>query len=168
MCAARAARLLSDLADRSYVLCACATQQRLLFEAVLSSCSRPRSMQRERPQSVKVRPRTAIGRAPLLTAQPTRNMHEVPWSNRAFVPVRVTAGRPRVLCVHGQLIRCHRGRGTVRRGVWWPWLWGRVRALWCVRMTHLVHSRHVEAVGRVRSWPRTQRQRTLRGSPVRT
>ena len=61
--------------DERFV-CACATQEWLIFEAVLVTCYGPRRMQKERPQFIKVRPRTTIKRAPCPTAQPTRDLPE--------------------------------------------------------------------------------------------
>ena len=66
---------LSALAFRCCV-CACTPQERLFFETVLLSCLRSLSMQKERPQSIKVHPRTAIERAPAPTAQPTCTLPE--------------------------------------------------------------------------------------------
>ena len=61
-----AANVLRSLADGRRV-CACATQEWLLFEAVLTVCYAAWGMQKERPQFIKVRPRTVIERKLHLT-----------------------------------------------------------------------------------------------------
>ena len=70
-----AANVLSSPADGRR-LRACATQEWLVFEAVLATCYGPRHMQKERHQFIKVRPITTIERAPCPTAQPTRDLSE--------------------------------------------------------------------------------------------
>lgn len=72
-----AAHVLSSVANGRRV-CAFATQEWLLFEAVLAMCYEPRRMQKERSQLIKLWPRATIERAPSPTAQPARTLSEAP------------------------------------------------------------------------------------------
>ena len=75
-------------------VCAYAMQDRLLLRHASGARPTTRSMQKERPQSLKVWPRTAIKRAPFLaTHHACMRAHDLPARSRPCVTQMSTGGR---------------------------------------------------------------------------
>ena len=116
-CAACADHLLRARTVRPRV-CACAPHNWLVFEAGAFVGLWPRWMQKERPESVQVRPRTAIERVPSPATQPARMLTLASQPNRAILVVRGAGEQPRLRGVEGELWACRRGRGAAHQVVW--------------------------------------------------
>ena len=120
MCTAGAAHVLSAHSVRPRS-CACAQQDTPLFEAVLTGCLGAVWMQKIRPQSVQVRPRTAIERVPSPATQPTLNLTFASQPNHAIVAAHGAGERLHLLGVRVGYVRRLPGRMGAWLTVWWPW-----------------------------------------------
>ena len=120
MCTAGAAHMLRAhlVRPRAY---ACALQYPPVFEAVAAGCFGAVWMQKIRPQSVQVRPRTAIERAPSPATQPAHNLTFASQPNHAIVTMYGAGERPHLLGVRVGYVRRLSGRMGAWLAVWWPW-----------------------------------------------
>ena len=92
-----------------------------IVERMPDTTSVTEHMQKDRHQSAKVRPRTAIERVPSPATQPTLNLTFASQPYHTIVAAHGADERPHLLGVRVWCVRRLPGRMGAWLAVWWPW-----------------------------------------------